>query len=186
MDRSGAGTAAPVVRSGGVQRPFRTRPALGLAALLGLVALAPAAAQPGPPAADGPDAPPPLPYVLRLRTEQAGAWRAYKDELALERAEAAHAAGETAQLAAMTTPERLDWSTAQLPRQEEQARRRAAAVRAFYAVLSPNQRRTFDRVTGPPVAPPPERRAARGDRPSLPLPPRGAGLPAPYPSARGG
>lgn len=157
-------------------RPTRTLPALGLAAALLLPGHA--GAQPfGAPMVDGPDAPPPLPYVLRLRTEQAGAWRAYKDELALERADGARAGADAAQLAAMTTPERLDWSLAQLPRQEAQARRRAAAVRSFYAALSPGQRRTFDRVTRPP-APPPER-SARADRPSLPLPPEGAGLPPP-------
>lgn len=126
------------------------------------------------------EGPPPLPFVLHLRTEQAEAYRAYRDELALERADAARAAGEVSRLNAMTTPERLDQSLADLPRREAQARRQAGAVRAFYAVLSPEQRRVFDRVTRAPEPPPQQTaEAPRASGPPLPLPPEGAPLPPP-------
>ena len=135
-------------------------------------------------AQDGPPGPPPLPYLLRLRPDQRPAWRAYSGELALERADAAHAASDASQLNAMTTPERLDWRLAHLPDAERQARRQATAVLAFYAQLDPAQRHAFDRVTRTPPPPvpgvsdvPPAPRGRTG--PPLPQPPGDAPLPAP-------
>ena len=128
------------------------------------------------------DAPPPLPYVLQLQTEQAQAWRAYRDELALERVDAAEAEAQADQLNAMTTPQRIDHQLAQLPMREAQMRRQAQAVRAFYAQLSPAQRRVFDRITRAPTPTPPERAGhlqARQRHPQLPQPPEGTPLPLP-------
>ena len=63
-------------------------------------------------------------------------------------------------------------------------RRQAQAVRGFYAQLSPEQRRAFDRATRAPVPPSPMQtgamRAGADPRgPQLPQPPAGAPLPTP-------
>ena len=154
--------------------PFRIA-ALGLVAALCLPLAAPAQEEG--------ERPPPLPYLLRLRPDQRPAWRAYNDELAAERAEGARAGQQAAALNAMTTPQRIDWRLAHLPEAEAQARRQAAAVRAFYAQLSPHQRRVFDRVTRAPEPPVQARaEAARPPAPprsTLPQPPADAPLPAP-------
>ena len=150
---------------------------VGAAAILAVAVTTPLAAR-----AQDPQGAPPLPYLLRLQPGQAEAWRAYRDELALERVDGAEAAVEAGQLNAMTTPQRIDHQLAQLPRQEAQMRRQAQAVRAFYAQLSPDQRRMFDRVTRAPTPPPLDesRRAQAGERrPQLPQPPSGAPLPLP-------
>lgn len=162
----------------------------GPAHLRGLALTALAACALAGPAGAQEDRPPPLPYLLRLRPDQAAAYRAYRDEQALERAEGARAAQDASQFNAMTTPQRLQRQLAMLPQQAAQARRQADAVLAFYAQLSPDQRRTFDRVTR--VQPPPSpfdgagpgATAGRGggdprSGPRLAQPPADAPLPSP-------
>lgn len=159
------------------RRHFRRRLTVGLLCACGLAS-----------GAGAQEGRPPLPYLLRLRPDQAAAYRAYADEQAQERADGAGAAQDIPQLNAMTTPQRLQRQLARLPEQAEHARRQADAVLAFYAQLSPDQRRTFDRVTRV-QAPPspfdgagPGRAASQGDRrygPGLPQPAAGAPLPTP-------
>ena len=146
--------------------------ALSLTCLLGASA---ASAQDRPP----PPSQPPLPYLLHLRPEQAAAWRAYRDELALERASAARSRAEVEQLNALTTPQRLDRTLAELPQREADARRAADATRAFYAALLPDQRKIFDDVTQVRLPPAPAAPPAGRSPPSsgagarLPTPPQG-------------
>ena len=126
--------------------------------LASLTAVAAGAQERPPP----PSRPPTLAERLDLKPEQQGAWRAYQAELALEREDASHAGAQADMLNRMTTPQRLDWSLAQLPGREADARRAAAATRAFYEALSPDQRRIFDRLTRvrpPSDGPPPNRTA---------------------------
>ena len=52
----------------------------------------------------------------------------------------------------MTTPERIDWTTRQLEEDLADLRRQGPAVKAFYAQLTPDQKRTFDQVTAHPEA----------------------------------
>ncbi len=123
-----------------------------------------------------------LPSILQLQLSQHPAWRAYKDASAEQQADAAHSASQAAQLNAMTTPERLDALRQQLQAQQQAFERQAAAIQAFYAVLSPDQRRIFDDVTRLPAQPPPMRTTAATDLRSaqvLRLPPAGSGLTPP-------
>ena len=150
------------------------RASLGLAVLL-LTGAATATAQPPLEA---------LPSILQLQLSQHPAWRAYKDATAEQKADAAQAASQVVQLNAMTTPERLDALRSQLQVQQQSFERQAAATDAFYAVLSPDQRRIFDEVTRAPAPPSPMRATADpGSRSPrvLRLPPSGSGLRSPGP-----
>jgi hypothetical protein len=122
-----------------------------------------------------------LPALLQLQPSQHPAWRAYKDAAALQKADAAHDAGDAAILNAMTTPERLDALRARLKAQEAAFDRQAAATEAFYAVLSPDQKRIFDQLTRAPEprAPTMKTRAEGPYARPLRTPPADAGLPPP-------
>ena len=50
--------------------------------------------------------------------------------------------------AAMTTPQRLDHMAAMMSEHQAAFQRHAEAVRRFYAVLSPQQQKAFDAVSG--------------------------------------
>jgi hypothetical protein len=102
-----------------------------------------------------------LPQILQLQLDQQPAWRAYMDAQAQDRAEATHQAGQAEQLNSLPTPARLDALMDQLKAQQAAFAREAEATRSFYAVLSPEQRAVFDRVTRLPVAPPPNYRPRR-------------------------
>lgn len=151
-------------------RPGRSLAALAVVAAA--LASPPALAQP--PLQD-------LPAILHLQLSQHPAWRAYKDAVALGNADAAHDAGEAAILNGMTTPERLDAMRSRLDAQRGAFERQATATAAFYAALSPEQKRTFDAVTRAPEPQPPVQRPRTSAyaRPPLPTPPDGAILPPP-------
>ena len=123
-----------------------------------------------------------LPSILQLQLNQHPAWRAYKDASAEQQADAAHAASQAAELNAMATPARLDALRGRMQAQQRSFDRQASATEAFYAVLSPDQRRIFDEVTRLPTLPSPTRTAA-GPAPASPrnlrLPPAGSGLALP-------
>lgn len=141
---------------------------------------APAVAQPPPEA---------LPAILHLSIDQHPAWRAYKDALAESRAETSHTAAQAALMNGLTTPERLDAMRAQMKSQAADFERQAQATEAFYAALSPEQKRIFDQVTRLPTPPAPMHAyPRRGDAWSqvtgpqvLRTPPPGGGLPPPAP-----
>lgn len=144
------------------------RLALMAAAVLTLSTAAAAVAQDGPPppgppppmadeGPDGPGGPPPmmrhhrldpevhaqhLRDVLQLRADQDGALKAYLDAVAPKdwdkdgpKREAVDAPRKP-----LTTPERLDREAEHLDR----AKARIDATRAFYAALSPSQKKAFD------------------------------------------
>lgn len=102
-----------------------------------------------------------LPQILQLELSQQPAWRAYMDAQAQDRADAAHQAGQAEQLNSLPTPARLEALMDQLKAQQAAFAREADATRSFYAVLSPEQRMVFDRVTRLPVPPPPNYRPRR-------------------------
>ncbi|MGC1301036.1 MAG: Spy/CpxP family protein refolding chaperone [Caulobacteraceae bacterium] len=95
-----------------------------------------------------------LPEILQLQLNQHPAWRAYKDAAAEDKADAAHEQGQAEQLNTLPTPQRLDALMDQMKKQQAAFQREADATKAFYAVLSPEQRQIFDQVTRLPVPPP--------------------------------
>ncbi|MDR7118632.1 Spy/CpxP family protein refolding chaperone [Caulobacter sp. BE254] len=144
-----------------------SRLALVAAAVFTLCGAAAAIAQDGPPlpgpppmADDGPDGPggPPvmmrhhrldpathaqhLRDVLQLRADQDGALKAYLDAVAPKDWTKDHPKREAVDAPRQppTTPERLDREAERLDR----ARARIDATRAFYAALSPSQKKAFD------------------------------------------
>ncbi|TMH38283.1 MAG: hypothetical protein E6H66_00080 [Betaproteobacteria bacterium] len=77
---------------------------------------------------------------LNLSPTQEAAWKTFTDKLQ----SATPAAPEAASVATMTAPERADRMAAFLQTAQQQAATRAQAVKEFYAVLSPEQQKTFD------------------------------------------
>jgi len=101
--------------------------------------------------------PPPLsalPSILRLSPDQREAFRAYSDAIAQDRLSHKNPMDMAQSLNLMATPERLDAMVDQMKSDEAAFQRRAAATKAFYAVLAPDQKQTFDAITRLPVAPP--------------------------------
>ncbi|HZZ31023.1 MAG TPA: Spy/CpxP family protein refolding chaperone [Phenylobacterium sp.] len=84
-----------------------------------------------------------LRIILHLRPDQEPALTAFLQ--AHGRPEGAGKMGEHRQApAAMTTPQRLDEMASREAAHEAMQKRRAEALRAFYAALSPEQRQVFD------------------------------------------
>ena len=80
--------------------------------------------------------------VLQLRPEQEPALKAYL--AARKPAGMTERRGDRRQLAAMTTPQRLDAQRAHLTERVARFDQRAAATKTFYAQLSPAQQKAFD------------------------------------------
>ncbi len=99
----------------------------------------------------GQAAEPDLARELSLRSDQQAALSAYKAAFALDEARDRREEAEARRLPNMTTPERLDYSRRQMEAERADFERTDAATRRFYAQLSPAQRRTFDRITAPPM-----------------------------------
>jgi Spy/CpxP family protein refolding chaperone len=93
--------------------------------------------------------------ALALRPDQEAAWTAFKASMepspeaqARRQAWAQEAVdrkdGPRAEHPHLTTPERLDKMAARMAEHQAAFQRHAAAVKTFYAVLTPQQQRTFD------------------------------------------
>ena len=83
--------------------------------------------------------------ALALRSDQEASWRTFTASMApLTGTMMQH--GDEAQDHAMTltTPQMLDQMAEHMSREQAEFARHAAAVRQFYAVLGPTQKRTFD------------------------------------------
>ncbi|WP_304165929.1 Spy/CpxP family protein refolding chaperone [Phenylobacterium aquaticum] len=88
--------------------------------------------------------------LLRLRPDQEAAWKAF--EAAMAPPEPPMAPPRGAPDLAATTPQRLDEMDRRRAEGDARGARIEAAVRAFYAALSPEQQQAFDalgRLTGP-------------------------------------
>jgi Spy/CpxP family protein refolding chaperone len=83
--------------------------------------------------------------VLDLRPDQEAAFQAFQAALAPP-PEAAGAPRERPDhdMAALTTPERLDRMADRMARRQDDFQRKAAAIKQFYTVLGPGQQRAFD------------------------------------------
>ncbi len=106
-------------------------------------------------AQQGPSGPgpqqPDLSSVLNLRPEQQAAYAQYKANAQPSPDQLSRRQAASQNLATLPTPARLDRIAAVLRLQMEMFQRNAAATRAFYSQLSPDQQRTFDQVTAPPA-----------------------------------
>ena len=112
----------------------------GAAAALALACLGKAQAQ---------DRSPDLVQALQLRPDQQSAFAAYLKATAPDPASAARRSAEGAHLAQMTTPQRFDWTRAQVAADLAEMDAEGPAVKRFYAQLTPAQQRIFDAKTAP-------------------------------------
>jgi hypothetical protein len=161
----------------------------GLAVALGAAAaaLSIGAAQGQPPPVAG--QPPPLsavPSILRLQPEQRDAWRVYTDAIAQDQATRQNPLDRAQMLNGLQTPQRLDAMLDQMKADETAFQRRAAATKAFYAVLTPDQKQTFDSITRLPTAPSSQYRPSQYRPPvsNMPQPANPQALPPPSGSAQ--
>ncbi len=107
---------------------------------------------------------------LHLTLPQEDAWRAYRRASAPDpEAQARHRAAMT-MMPSLTTPRRVDLIAAEMQANLDAAKRGGEAVKAFYAILTPEQQRTFDHQTLQAGGPPADK---------LRQPPSGQGLPKP-------
>jgi len=121
---------------------------LAAAAALALSSLAPAAwaqtSESGRPASLNE-----LHDALRLTPVQEAAWRRYQTALAPDPTATARHRAATAMMAALTTPRRIDLINAEMTADLDSLRRQGEAVKTFYATLTPDQQKVFDRKTAP-------------------------------------
>jgi hypothetical protein len=111
-----------------------------LAAILLLTAALPAHAQQAPDFSGLHDA-------LHLTAAQEDGWRAYRAAITPDpSAEARHRAAAM-MMTTLTTPRRIDLINAEMDEDAATLHRQGEAVKAFYATLTPDQQRTFDRQT---------------------------------------
>ena len=84
---------------------------------------------------------------LKLTPEQQGAWTTY---IAAMKPSANAKWPDRAELAKLSTPERLDKMRELRKQHDAEMDRRDDATRTFYATLTPEQKKTFDANTGRP------------------------------------
>jgi hypothetical protein len=123
-----------------------------------LLASAGLAAAQAPPMAQGQAQGPDLATVLHLRPDQLPAYRALEAADHEPPAVVAQLQAKSQRLATASLPQRLDFEAEVMDARVAHAHRVWAAMRKFYAVLTPAQQHTFDQVTAPrPQQGPPQR-----------------------------
>lgn len=147
---------------------------LALAAVLGLGLVVSAAAQDRAPGPNGPPGPrgadrqklfedrqhrreQRLHDLLQIKPDQETAFRTFVSSLEQarpqrpqrrDRAAGQGQRGPGAEREALTTPQRLDRQAQRLADAQQRLQKESAAVKTFYAVLSPDQRKAFDSMGG--------------------------------------
>jgi hypothetical protein len=98
--------------------------------------------------------PPPSPQLqqlhdaLNLRPDQDAAWRDYLRSTAIDPQEMAQRRDASPQrMAGLTAPQRVDLSVQMMKLDLASLQRRGAALKNFYASLTPDQQAVFDRET---------------------------------------
>ena len=81
---------------------------------------------------------------LNLRADQEGPWQALQDALRPDRGTGEGRGRDLQAAREMSTPERLDLMQRRMQEQQARFDERARAIKRFYAVLDPAQRRTLD------------------------------------------
>jgi protein CpxP len=84
---------------------------------------------------------------LHLTVTQEDAWRAYRRASAPDPEAASRHRSAMMMMPSLTTPRRIDLIAAEMQADLDAAKHKGDAVKAFYAVLTPDQQRTFDRQT---------------------------------------
>ena len=84
--------------------------------------------------------------ILAIRPDQESAWQAFTASMVPPHHPDMDHHGE-GHGAAMTTPERLDRMAAEMTEHQAAFQRHVAAVKRFYAVLSPQQQKAFDAMS---------------------------------------
>lgn len=87
--------------------------------------------------------------ALHLSADQQDAWRDFVAASSQDAAREARERSAEDMLPTLPAPRRVDLSIAVARAELDALERRGAAVKAFYAVLSPEQKATFDRETAP-------------------------------------
>jgi protein CpxP len=82
--------------------------------------------------------------ILNLRPDQDAALHAFIAAMAPPRHEGMMMRDKPEDMATLTTPQRLDRMAARMAEHQTEFQNRAAAIRQFYAALSPEQQRAFD------------------------------------------
>lgn len=85
--------------------------------------------------------------ALNLSPQQEDGWKAFQQSYAMDPAAMARQRDAGAAMARMTAPQRVDQSIGMMKDDLDALQRRGAALKSFYATLSPQQQRTFDRET---------------------------------------
>jgi len=84
--------------------------------------------------------------ILNLRPDQEAAFQAFQAAMTPQPGEH-HEHMDKASAMTMTTPQRLDMMADRMAKHEAEFRRRADAIKAFYATLGPDQQRAFDALS---------------------------------------
>ncbi len=90
---------------------------------------------------------------LQLNPSQEGAWQAFQQSYRVDPQEMARERDAEQRMPGMTGPQRMDLAISMAEQDLAGMRRRGDALKAFYATLSPQQQRVFDRDT---LQPPPQ------------------------------
>lgn len=88
--------------------------------------------------------------ALRLRPDQEQAWRVFERASDPDPQDEARRDDAFRRMETMRAPDRMDMSVQLMQSDLNMMQRRASALRAFYATLSPQQQAAFDRQTAPP------------------------------------
>ena len=120
---------------------------LSCAFLCGLLAVGAAQAQPPQQRQDPNQGFNELHRALNLSPQQEDGWRAFQQSYAMDPAAMSRQRDAANAMARMTAPQRVDQSIGMMRDDLDAMQRRGAALKTFYATLSPQQQRTFDRET---------------------------------------
>ncbi len=115
-----------------------------------LLASAGLAAAQAPPMAQGQAQAPDLPTLLHLRPDQLTSYHALEAADHESPAVMAQLKAKSQRVASESLPQRLDFEAEVMDLKVAHAHRVWAAMRRFYALLTPAQQHTFDQVTAPP------------------------------------
>lgn len=86
--------------------------------------------------------------ILNLRPDQEAAFQAFLASMKPEHPPGERGRPGMGEEAQLTTPQRLDRMAARMAEHQAEFQRRAAAIKTFYAALSPEQQRAFDALHG--------------------------------------
>jgi periplasmic protein CpxP/Spy len=85
--------------------------------------------------------------ALNLRPDQDANWQAYAHSTTVDRGEMMRRRDAMQRMAGASAPQRVDLSIQMMKEDVASMERRGAALKEFYATLTPQQQSTFDEVT---------------------------------------